>query len=493
MEQQAAAIGLAGQVDLQKVDGAEAKVETEHEALHRWQPASQRYYESKEEMERRQEELDQAEKDLKNTQEKLRDSEQQWLAWLRQAGLAENLSPNGALEVMERTRTLRQQAKSLAELEERSQGLQRSDEAYEKEAEGIAGQLEVEDSLRGDAEAVVHYLVAGLERAEGAQRRAETLQRQLEDYQAEKAQKEAQVKQVEKEMGDLYKEGGVEDEEQFHQQANFYALGLRKKEALERHQSSLENLGGRGEDQDKFQDELRRYSPEKLHGERDEMELEVQNLEKELSALQERHGRLNERKEQLESAEELSLLRGQRNVLLAELQDAARRWSTLTICLRFFQKARQIYEKERKQPVVRESEHFFQTVTAGRYQTIVAPHGEERIQVIGANGSRYDLDTLSRGTAEQLYLSLRFGYIEEFGRRARPLPVVMDDILVNFDPKRVRAAISTMLELAAKNQILFFTCHPETVSLINKLDKNIPVWRLEGGECRQGKQSKSSS
>jgi uncharacterized protein YhaN len=115
----------------------------------------------------------------------------------------------------------------------------------------------------------------------------------------------------------------------------------------------------------------------------------------------------------------------------------------------------------------------------------VAPHGEERIQVIGANGDRYDLDMLSRGTAEQLYLSLRFGYIQEFGRRARPLPVVVDDILVNFDPQRARVAISTMLGLAEKNQILFFTCHPETVSLVKELAQNIPVWRLEGGDCRR--------
>jgi len=63
--------------------------------------------------------------------------------------------------------------------------------------------------------------------------------------------------------------------------------------------------------------------------------------------------------------------------------------------------------------------------------------------------------------------------------------VVMDDILVNFDPQRVRAAISTMLELASKHQILFFTCHPETVSLFKKLGKNIPVWELKGMECKR--------
>jgi uncharacterized protein YhaN len=62
----------------------------------------------------------------------------------------------------------------------------------------------------------------------------------------------------------------------------------------------------------------------------------------------------------------------------------------------------------------------------------------------------------------------------------------MDDILVNFDPQRARASISTILELAERNQILFFTCHPETVALIKELDENIPVWRLEGGVVRPG-------
>jgi uncharacterized protein YhaN len=61
----------------------------------------------------------------------------------------------------------------------------------------------------------------------------------------------------------------------------------------------------------------------------------------------------------------------------------------------------------------------------------------------------------------------------------------MDDILVNFDSERVRAAITTMLELAESNQVLFFTCHPETVSLFKKLGKNIPVWELKGGECKR--------
>jgi uncharacterized protein YhaN len=480
----AQAFGLASQPSWEEVDQAEAVVETEQEALHLWQPTQQRYQECKEETERRQKELTEEEQRMKNTQKELQASEQHWQRWLSKAGLAESLSPNGALEVMERIRSLRQQAGSMRELEARLKVIEELVQTYQEEARSIAQQLKVKDARVQDVEPLVHRMVVELKHEEKIQRSREDLQRQFAEYTAEREQNDVHLRQVEKELNNLFREGGATDEAEFRHRAHLYDRHTSEKEALEQHLRNLENFGGRGEDQVRFQEQLKRCSPERLQAERDELEQDVQELEKELASLQEQFGRLDERRQQLESAEELSALRQRRNGLMAELKDAARRWSALTICLGFFQKARQIYEKERKQPVVRESEHFFRTITDGRYQTIVAPHGEERIQIIGANGSRYDLDTLSRGTAEQLYLCLRFGYIEEFGRRARPLPVVVDDILVNFDPQRARAAIRTMLGLAEKHQIIFFTCHPEAVSLIKELDQNVPVWQLEGGRCR---------
>jgi uncharacterized protein YhaN len=481
----AKALGLSYRPGLEEVDQAEATVEAEQDAFNLWQPAYQRFKETREEAELRQEELNEAEQGMATAQEALLESEQQWSTWLHKTGLAETLSPHSALEAFERIRSLRHEARSIAELEERLEVLESLTQTYQKEVNSLAQQLEVRDTFTEDDEAQVLRLVAELEREQDNQRSRDALKRQLEVYEAEREQNKAHLLEAERELQDLFAEGEVTDEAEFRRRAHLYERRVEVRKVLEQHSRSLENLGGRGDDQVGFQDELRRCSPERLQAERDDLEQEVKHLEDGLAALQERHGRLNERREQLESAEELSVLRQQRNVLAADLKDAARRWSALTVCLGFFQEARQIYEKERKQPVVRESEHFFRIITAGRYQTIVAPHGEERIQVIGANGRRYDLDVLSRGTAEQLYLSLRFGYIQEFGRRARPLPVVVDDILVNFDRRRARAAISTMCGLAENNQILFFTCHPETVSLIKELDQDVVLFELEGGQCRR--------
>jgi len=358
---------------------------------------------------------------------------------------------------------------------------------YSEETKSIAQKLEVSDISTEDVEAVVHKLVSELEREEEAQRSRQAHQQQSVEYKGELEQINVQLQEVEEELKGLFTEGGATEEGDFRHRASLYEQRLTARAALEQNLHNLENLGGRDDDQVRFQEELHRSSPERLQTEGDELQQEVQELEDKLASLQEQFGRLDERREQLESAEELSALRQRSKGLQAELGEAANRWSALTICLRFLQEARRIYEKERKQPVVRESEYFFRSITNGRYEAIVAPHGEETIEVVGAHGGRYELDALSRGTAEQLYLSLRFGYIREFGRRARPLPVVMDDILVNFDPQRAQASISTMLELAERNQILFFTCHPETVNLIKEVEQEIPVWRLQGGEVESGK------
>jgi uncharacterized protein YhaN len=479
-------LGFSARPTLEEVDQAEALVEAEQEAFHLWQPVRQRYLECKEETKRCQRELAEAEQNMAETQKALQEAEQQWLSWLSRAGLAESLTPNSALEVMQRIRSLRQQAESLREMEDRLKVLERVVQEYRQETKSVTQQLEARDILTDDAEVMVHRLVSELAGEEEAQRRCEVLRQQLVDYKGELELNSVQMREVEEELKGLFTEGGATGEADFRQRAHLYEHRLTAKAALEQHLHNLENLGGRGDDQVRFQAELQSCSPERLQAEGDELQQEVQELEERLASLQEQFGRLDERREQLESAEELSVLRQRRKGLLAELSECAKRWSALTICLRFLQEARRIYEKERKQPVVRESENFFRTITNGRYQAIVAPHGEENIEVVGANGTRSQLDILSRGTAEQLYLSLRFGYIQEFSRRSRPLPVVMDDILVNFDPLRARASISTILELADRNQILFFTCHPETVALIKELDENIPVWRLEGGAARPG-------
>ena len=56
--------------------------------------------------------------------------------------------------------------------------------------------------------------------------------------------------------------------------------------------------------------------------------------------------------------------------------------------------------------------------------------------------------------------------------------LVLDDILVNFDPDRTRATLRVLARLARKHQIIAFTCHPQLRELFRKEGARVVV----GGE-----------
>jgi uncharacterized protein YhaN len=58
------------------------------------------------------------------------------------------------------------------------------------------------------------------------------------------------------------------------------------------------------------------------------------------------------------------------------------------------------------------------------------------------------------------------------------VPIIMDDVLVDFDPVRARATARVLLDFAVEHQVLFFTCHPHTVEFFREVARTIPVRAL---------------
>ncbi len=82
---------------------------------------------------------------------------------------------------------------------------------------------------------------------------------------------------------------------------------------------------------------------------------------------------------------------------------------------------------------------------------------------------------MSRGTAEQLYLSMRLALVREYANHVDPLPVVFDDIFVNFDLNRSGTTFNALRELCTTHQVLLFTCHPH---LVKQLEEVVPEAKI---------------
>jgi uncharacterized protein YhaN len=122
---------------------------------------------------------------------------------------------------------------------------------------------------------------------------------------------------------------------------------------------------------------------------------------------------------------------------------------------------------------------IFKAITDGSFRRVHLPLGSDTIKVERSDRSSMEETLLSRGTLEQVYLSLRLAYLDVYHRDEGKIPLVMDDILVNFDPRRAARTAEVLVKFAEDTgiQILFFTCHPDTVNLF---PGNIP--RVQLGE-----------
>jgi len=164
----------------------------------------------------------------------------------------------------------------------------------------------------------------------------------------------------------------------------------------------------------------------------------------------------------IEHSADAAELRQHKADRIAELQDLAESWSVTTIALALLRRTRARYEKEHRPQVLSVAEGLLATWTDGRYVRILAPMGKQVQELQRSDGVNVPLAALSTGTEQQLYLALRFGLLEHFAGQAESLPVVMDDILVNFDPVRAERAARSIEDLATRHQVLYFTCHPGT-------------------------------
>jgi uncharacterized protein YhaN len=205
---------------------------------------------------------------------------------------------------------------------------------------------------------------------------------------------------------------------------------------------------------------------------------ELSGLEQRLLQVRHESGRVEERITMMEKSEERSRALSRQETILARIDEAAEQWAVITLCRALLDETRKIYETERQPEVLRAASSFFSVMTETRYVRVIAPLDGGDIQVERADGARLAPQLLSRGTAEQLYLSMRLALVREYANHVDPLPVVFDDIFVNFDPDRSRTSLKALRDLCVTHQVLLFTCHPHLVKHVEEIVPEAKVFSL---------------
>lgn len=306
---------------------------------------------------------------------------------------------------------------------------------------------------------VVMRVNAALETAreqETERRAAEERRRELRE---EKARLDELCRTEEASLSALLAEGGGGDEETFRRravQAHRYAeLTHRARELAHR----IEARTG-------LSDTEAREALRALGGE--------EGLRTVLSQVRARHAEAQEKSkevlteqgatrnqlEQWENDDLLARLRIQEETLRAKVAELATRYAEDKLALALLGRARRRFEEEQQPRVVQLASEHFALLTEGRYRRVFIPAGDERELRVSDGERDWSAAQLSRGTREQLYLAFRLAVVRDFGETRSALPLIVDDVLVNFDPGRARSAIQLLAQLAEHQQVIAFTCHP---------------------------------
>ena len=126
------------------------------------------------------------------------------------------------------------------------------------------------------------------------------------------------------------------------------------------------------------------------------------------------------------------------------------------------------YRQENQGPMLTKASELFARLTLGGFTGVRAGYDDKdrpALKCVRDGNVEVDIEGLSEGTRDQLYLALRLASLLRYADLAEPMPLVLDDVLIQFDDERSRAAFEIIAELATRMQVLFFTHHARLVEL----------------------------
>ncbi|OAB43673.1 AAA family ATPase [Paenibacillus antarcticus] len=219
----------------------------------------------------------------------------------------------------------------------------------------------------------------------------------------------------------------------------------------------------------------------------DEMELELacnndelimNEIEIRWNELQQQHGRLLQEKDQLELLCLHDTALQQLEEQKAALKEMTSNYAVMSICAELISRTRRVYEEEKQPQVLKMASIYFERLTNGAYTRIVMKLGAKELLAEHRNSGLIDSGKLSRGTAEQMYLAMRFALANTMNTTTA-IPLLFDDIFVNFDEERMISALSLLQEISLNRQIIMMTCHPYVVKHIQSIDPTVNVISLQ--------------
>lgn len=190
-----------------------------------------------------------------------------------------------------------------------------------------------------------------------------------------------------------------------------------------------------------------------------------------MAALNAQHATLQQAFDALNGSDEGAQAEAQRQEALARMADAVEHYLRLHTAARLLRWSMEKFRETRQGPMLARASATFASLTGGSFGRLLVDTDGATPRLFGVrpDGKLVDVAGMSEGSRDQLYLALRLAALELQIDQGRHLPLIADDLFINFDDQRTAAGLCVLGELSRRMQVVFLTHHAHLVPLAREV------------------------
>ncbi len=452
----------ADRMDVLKTENASNKAE---QPMHRHRSLEAEFSTTSEDLEIEEDRRRGLAEKIEQAQERLRLLQHSWERYLADRGLPGEVSPESALGLVTHLAKAKGKLQRHMDQEAELKAMQLEWQEFSARVHAFAQSIDRPvNNATSLPDQVEEWKRCEVEAREILSER-ESLTERIADHEITLETLKSRFKETQDRIDGLMNAAAVDDEEAFRDRSRRHDSLMALEHERSRLLATLKSGLGVG-DSVELNRLLSSQNWSDNHAEAAELQSSLEELRKETEFLASVSGKIGKEIEFLESEDQREGLLAEKQEILARLNRLVEEWITLKIALTQLEKTLRIYETDKQPKILEKASDIFRQITGDTYTRILFPLDEDQVKAERMDQSRVEEHHLSRGTLEQIYLALRLAHLEIL-RTDDPMPVLMDDILVNFDPSRARRTAQVLADFSARTgtQVIFFTCHPGAADL----------------------------
>ena len=230
---------------------------------------------------------------------------------------------------------------------------------------------------------------------------------------------------------------------------------------------------GDGHSIESLRTEAASIEPDQLQVELNRLGTEAGQIVEDISRLGARHGQLKAAFDALNGSDAAARAAARQQEAAAGMAEAAERYLRLKTAARLLQWSMERFRQTRQGPMLARASEIFQALTLGSFSRLLVDadsHDSPRLMSIRTDGGRpVEVSGLSEGTRDQLYLALRLAALDQQASQGSRMPLIADDLFINFDDRRTAAGLQVLGDVSRRMQVILLTHHDHLVPLARQV------------------------